>query len=59
MATEIADVLDNPAERARLSAAGRARMLSHHSWTGAMQRFDELVADCLATRRREARITSS
>src|SRR5439155_4167819 len=27
-------VIENPAERARLADAGRARMLSHHAWAG-------------------------
>ncbi|MEO8741442.1 MAG: TIGR03087 family PEP-CTERM/XrtA system glycosyltransferase, partial [Casimicrobiaceae bacterium] len=33
-------ILQNPAERRRLSHAGRARMLSHHSWDKSMQRLD-------------------
>ena len=33
-------VLENPAERSRLAAAGRARVLSHHSWPSAMTRLD-------------------
>jgi len=36
-------LLDNPAERARFSAAGRARVLSHHSWRSSMQRLDGLM----------------
>ncbi len=40
-------LLNDPAERERFSRAGRARMLSHHSWTHAMARLDELVALCL------------
>ncbi|WP_298824576.1 TIGR03087 family PEP-CTERM/XrtA system glycosyltransferase [uncultured Piscinibacter sp.] len=32
------------AERARLSEAGRARVLTHHGWEAAMQRLDGIVA---------------
>ena len=40
-------LLNDPTERERFSHAGRARMLSHHSWTHAMERLDELVARCV------------
>ncbi|HEX5473158.1 MAG TPA: TIGR03087 family PEP-CTERM/XrtA system glycosyltransferase [Vicinamibacterales bacterium] len=46
-AAAILRVLGNPGERARLSAAGRARMLSHHSWTTSMARLDGIVERCL------------
>lgn len=36
-------ILENPSERARLSSAGRARMLTHHNWGASMKRFDDLV----------------
>jgi hypothetical protein len=41
-------LLEQPAERARLSAAGRERVLSHQTWERSMQRFDEIVGRCLS-----------
>jgi sugar transferase (PEP-CTERM/EpsH1 system associated) len=40
-------LLRQPAERARLSIAGRERILSHLTWARSMQRFDEIVGRCL------------
>jgi sugar transferase (PEP-CTERM/EpsH1 system associated) len=40
-------VLLDPALRARLAAAGRARMLSHHAWPRSMQRLDGIIERCL------------
>jgi len=37
---QISRILDDDQERARLSMAGRARMLSHHSWEIAMGKMD-------------------
>ena len=37
----------DPAERARLAKAGRARVLSHHAWPSAMQRLDGIMARSL------------
>lgn len=54
----IMHVLENPTERQRLAAAGRARMLSHHDWRTSMQRLDSLITDCLA-RRAEPRETAA
>jgi sugar transferase (PEP-CTERM/EpsH1 system associated) len=42
-------IVDDPAERGRLSTAGRERMLSHHSWEKSMQRLDGIIARCLET----------
>ena len=43
-ASEYADtiqrVLEDPQERARLSSAGRERMLSHHAWPASMRKLD-------------------
>lgn len=36
-------------ERARLAAAGRARMLSHHNWDHSMIRLDRIVERCMAS----------
>lgn len=44
-------LLDAPEARARLARAGRARMLSHHTWAHAMGRLDGIIADCLGRRR--------
>jgi sugar transferase (PEP-CTERM/EpsH1 system associated) len=44
-------LLTNSAEHARLAQAGRARMLSHHSWQGSMQRLDAILERCLSSRR--------
>jgi sugar transferase (PEP-CTERM/EpsH1 system associated) len=43
-------VVGNPAERARLAAAGRERMLSHHAWAKSMQRLDAIIDRCLRGR---------
>ena len=42
-------VLENPAERQRLAAAGRQRMLSHHAWPHSMRRLDQIIARCVET----------
>ena len=47
-------VIETPAERARLSAAGRARMLSHHAWENSMRRMDGIIDRCLAGRGRRS-----
>ena len=39
-------LVDSPAERARLAAAGRERMLSHHAWPGSMRRLDAIIDRC-------------
>jgi glycosyltransferase involved in cell wall biosynthesis len=43
VADAVLHVLENPAERSRLSQAGRARMLSHHDWERSMQRLDRIL----------------
>lgn len=43
----ILGIIDDPAERRRLSLAGRERMLSHHNWERSMQRLDGIIARCL------------
>jgi glycosyltransferase involved in cell wall biosynthesis len=42
-------ILDSPAQRQELSAAGRERMLSHHAWDRSMQRLDGIIDRCVAT----------
>jgi len=39
-------IMSDRAERARLAAAGRARVLSHHAWPASMQRLDAIVERC-------------
>ena len=36
-------VLEDRAERQRLAAAGRARMLTHHAWPSSMRRLDAIL----------------
>lgn len=52
--TAIAGLLDSPAERERLSRAGRERVLSRHSWASSMQRVDALIAGVIESRARAA-----
>jgi sugar transferase (PEP-CTERM/EpsH1 system associated) len=47
-AAAILAILENPGERERLAAAGRARMLSHHDWAGTMQHLDRIIERCEA-----------
>jgi hypothetical protein len=50
-ALAVLQILDHPAERQRLAAAGRERMLSHHAWDRSMQRLDRIIDRCLSSRR--------
>jgi sugar transferase (PEP-CTERM/EpsH1 system associated) len=43
-------IVEQPAERARLAEAGRARMLSHHAWPSSMRRLDAIIDRCVAAR---------
>jgi sugar transferase (PEP-CTERM/EpsH1 system associated) len=49
----IVRVLEDSGERARLSAAGRARVLASHAWDASMRRLDGIIERCMheATRR--------
>ncbi|MPZ46001.1 MAG: TIGR03087 family PEP-CTERM/XrtA system glycosyltransferase [Betaproteobacteria bacterium] len=49
-ATAVLRLLDDGNERTRLAQAGRERMLSHHGWSGSMQRLDRIIERCLAGR---------
>jgi hypothetical protein len=42
-AQAILAIVDNPAERDRLAAQGRQRMLTHHAWPRSMARLDGLI----------------
>ena len=46
IAQAVLRVVENPAERARLALAGRARMLSHHAWPRSMKRLDGIIENC-------------
>jgi polysaccharide biosynthesis protein PslH len=46
-AAAILRVLDDPAERDRLSRAGRERVLSHHAWPSSMRRLDAIIERCV------------
>jgi len=51
VAEAVLRVVENPAERSRLAAAGRARMLSHHDWTQSMHRLDKIIERCVGAAR--------
>lgn len=42
-ARKIVRVMENSEERDRLALAGRARMLTHHSWKASMARLDKIL----------------
>ena len=44
----IVRLLEHPAERRRLAAAGRARMQSHHRWNHTMRQLDRVLDECRA-----------
>ena len=46
-ASAIERVLAEPAERQRLSVAGRERVLHSHRWEGSMQRLDRIIERCM------------
>ena len=54
MTDAIVSLLDDPQQRERFAAAGRARMLSHHDWAAAMQRFDALIESLVSPARAPA-----
>lgn len=56
-AAAILRILSDPAERQRLSRAGRARMLSHHAWDKSMHRLDAIIERCVGNRSSPARET--
>jgi hypothetical protein len=51
-AEAILRIVEDPAERARLAAAGRERMLSHHAWPRSMQRLDAIIERCVKSFRK-------
>ena len=45
-------LLSNDEERRKFSEAGRARIISHHSWKGSMQKLDRIIEACLMSAKR-------
>jgi sugar transferase (PEP-CTERM/EpsH1 system associated) len=43
-------IASSRAERQRLAAAGRARMLSHHAWDKSMRHLDDIIERCISNR---------
>jgi len=54
-AEKLLDLMGDAAARQALAAAGRARVESHHSWTGSMARLDSLIEGCLDRYRSQVR----
>ncbi len=54
-AEAVSTLMGDRALRARLAAAGRARMLSHHAWPKSMQRLDAIIERCRSDFRRPSR----
>jgi polysaccharide biosynthesis protein PslH len=48
-ADALSRLIEDPGERRRLAGAGRARVLSHHSWERSMRTLDGLIEQCLAS----------
>ena len=57
----ILGLLDDPAKRERIAAAGRQRVLDCHSWEQSMRKLDGLIDECLsqAQRRTSGGMTES
>ena len=55
-AAAVLRIVNNPDERARLSAAGRDRMRSHHDWSRSMLRLDTLIDRCREQFARQAAV---
>lgn len=47
-ADAILSILDDPGLRARLSRAGRERVMSNHAWPSSMRRLDAIIERCLS-----------
>jgi polysaccharide biosynthesis protein PslH len=48
-------LMADPNERQRFAEAGRARMLSRHSWESSMKRLDQIIIDCIESYQKEER----
>ena len=58
MCAAILRILEDPNERARLSQAGRARILSNHAWPASMKRLDAIIDLCVAGFSTSSQLTS-
>lgn len=47
IADAVLRVVGDPGERARLAAAGRERVLTHHDWSHSMARLDSIIERCI------------
>lgn len=47
-AQAVVAIMDDRSLRARLSHAGRTRMLSHHAWPRSMERLDGIIERCVS-----------
>jgi polysaccharide biosynthesis protein PslH len=47
LAQTLLGLSERPEERAQLSHAGRARMLTHHDWAQSMKRLEAIIHHCL------------
>jgi glycosyltransferase involved in cell wall biosynthesis len=47
IADQVLRLLNDPAERHRMSRAGRTRMESNHSWDASLRKLDGLIEECL------------
>lgn len=47
-AEAVLSILDDPAQRARLSRAGRERVMTNHAWPSSMRRLDAIIERCLS-----------
>ena len=48
LCNEVLRILENYAERARLSQEGRARVLTNHAWPNSMKRLDAIIDRCVS-----------
>jgi glycosyltransferase involved in cell wall biosynthesis len=55
----IIGLLDRPNQRARLAAAARQRVGSHHDWPRAMRRLDAIIGRCMAVPRPGAALAAA
>lgn len=58
-ALAVVGLLQNPEARHRLSLAGRARVISHHSWARAFRDLDRAIDRCLGLAAASLRFSSS
>jgi glycosyltransferase involved in cell wall biosynthesis len=45
LAAAIRQLLDNPGQAAAMGAAGKVKVLSHHTWTPKLQRIEEIYRE--------------